>query len=45
MKRLAYVLLILGLVTASIAGYILTDGKIGEGWALVAFLIILFGDF
>jgi len=41
---IAKVILVLGFATLSVIERIKTDGKNGEGWAVLAFLTLIFMD-
>ena len=43
-KKWTKVALVLGLATISVVSWFMSDGTIGEGWGILAFLVLIFWD-
>lgn len=43
MRSIAIAILVVGLAAVSVTAWLMSDGEIGEGWAMIAFLVLLFG--
>ena len=43
-KHIAHAILVVGLAAVSVFAWLSSEGKIGDGWGLLAVVVLIFGD-